>query len=165
MPLTWTWCIQYCGCWYCFEKHPGRVWYIACNILQHLDRSSVLRLFGLQYLKLQWVINICLLYVISRFTWLGLFAFIVLWSTTNTSFYHVLLLIIRILYLSHKYQIGLFLIFYYIIFAADKYIYKLPKYLITNNKQTFKQVPISGVGRSLWGISWLWFKYFGFSET
>ena len=111
LPCTWTWCIQYCDCWYNFDKRPGRVQSITCELSLQLDRVHVLSLFILQYLKWRLVINICILYVITRYIWLGLFAVIVLWFTKNTLFYHVLLLTIRTLCLSHKLWINFFVMF------------------------------------------------------
>ena len=48
------------------------------------------------------------------------------------------------------------------LFTAVKYIYNLPKLSIYDTKQTLKYEAISGVGRSLWGRSWLWLKLSGF---
>ena len=111
MPWTWTWLIQYCDCWSHFEKRPGMVYSITCDLLLQLDGSSVLHLSGSQAIKLQWVINICLLRVIAKYTCWGSFAVIILWSTTNTSFYYVLLLIITKISLSYKFRINFFVIF------------------------------------------------------
>ena len=71
----------------------------------------MLPLFDLQSLKLKSVINICLLYVISIYTCWYLYYAIVILSTTNTSFYYDLLLIITKLCLYHKSRINLFVIF------------------------------------------------------
>ena len=71
----------------------------------------MLRLFVLQYLKIRWVINICLLKVIARYTCFSLCPVIVFLSTTNNSFHYVLLLIITTLYLSHKFRINSFVLF------------------------------------------------------
>ena len=48
----------------------------------------MLRLFALQSIYIWRIINICLIYFISRYTCWGSFAAIVLWSTWNTSFYY-----------------------------------------------------------------------------
>ena len=82
-----------------------------CELLLQFDGASVLRLLCLQSLKLRWVINICLLYIISIYTWWGLFSAIVLKSTTNTWFYYFSLLIITKRYLYHKFRINCFVIF------------------------------------------------------
>ena len=82
-----------------------------CKLLLELDGASLLRIFGLQPIKLQWVINICLINVIARYTWLALFADIIFSYTTNTQFYYVSILFITKLYLSHKFRINCFVIF------------------------------------------------------
>ena len=50
-------------------------------------------------------------------------------------------------------------------FAAYKYIYDPLKALIANTNQTLKDGAVSGVGQSLLGILWLWFKFSGFSDS
>ena len=52
-------------------------------------RLVLLCLFGLQPIKLRWVINICFLRVIIIYTYWGLYDDIVLRSTRNTSIYQV----------------------------------------------------------------------------
>ena len=136
-----------------------------CELLLQLDGASVLRLFSLQPLKLWQFINICLLYVLVIYTYWGLFAAIVLLSTTSTSIYYVSLLITTKLYLSHKFRINFFVIFCNTIFAADNYIYDLSKYLITKTNQTLKERALSGVGKLLQGRSRLWFKLYVFSDS
>ena len=71
------------------ETHTSTIQRHSCNITstQQLYGAGVLRLFGLQSIKLQLVINICLLYDIATNTCLGLFSDIVLVSTMYTSFY------------------------------------------------------------------------------
>ena len=81
------------------------------ELLLQLDVASVLSIFGLQPIKLRWVINICLLRGMFRYIYWGLFAFIILWYRTNTSFYYVLLLIITKICLFHKLQINFIVIF------------------------------------------------------
>ena len=51
------------------------------------------------------------------------------------SIYYVLSLFITKLYLYQKFGINFFVIFFNTIFAADKYIYDIPKALITKKKQ------------------------------
>ena len=111
--------------------HYGRVSSTTCELKLQVNGFCVLCLFNLQPQKLRWVINIYLLYVIARYTWLGLFAIIVLWSRTNTSFYYFSIFIITKIYLSHKFWINLCVIFCNTIFAVDKYKYSLLKALIT----------------------------------
>ena len=89
-----------------------------CELLIQLDGICVLRVFVLQSPKLWLVINIYLLHIIAGYTLLGLFANIVLLSTTNTSIYYVPLLIITTLYLSHKFLINCFVIFCNTIFCC-----------------------------------------------
>ena len=134
-----------------------------CKLLLHLGGVPVLHLISLQPIKWRWVINICLLYVIARYTWLSLFAVILFLSTINKSFYYVSLLIITKLYLSHKFKINWLWYFVTQLFAADKYIYDLPKSSINDTNHTLKYWALSGVGRLLWGRSWLWFNSSGFS--
>ena len=67
-------------------------------------------------------------------------------------------------YLTNEKSIAL-LYFVTQFFAADKYIDDLLKASITNTKQTLKYRAISAVEQSLWGISWIWLKLSGFSES
>ena len=76
---------------------------------------------GLQPIYLLWVINICLLYVILRYTCSVLSPVLVLFSTINTSFYYVLLLIITKLYLSHRIRINFFVIFFNTVFCCRQW--------------------------------------------
>ena len=156
------WRIQYCNCWSHFEKCTGRVYSITCELLIQLERVCVLCLFGLQPIKLQWVINICLLYVIVRYTWLGLLRDIVLLSTINKSFYYVSSQ--NSTYLRNFESISLW---YFVsqYFNADKFIYDVLKSLITETKQTLKDGALSGFNPSLWVKPWLWFKLSGFSNS
>ena len=71
----------------------------------------MLRLFGLKSIYLRWVINICLIYFIARYTRWGSFATILLRSTRNTSFCHVIFIIITKIYLYQKFKINPFVIF------------------------------------------------------
>ena len=68
LPWTWTWRIQNCDYWYHFKKHPGTVESITCELLLQTNGTSMIILFGLQPIKLQWVINICLICFIARYT-------------------------------------------------------------------------------------------------
>ena len=161
MPCTWTLCIQYCDCWYHFEKLPGRAMSITCEILLQVNEAGVLRLFGLQPIKLHWVINICLLYVNTRYTFWILFSAIFLVSTANMSFWYVSFA----LYLPHKFRINYFLIscnnFVLLHTSTSMTIWNLRS---PSTEQTFKYGAISGVSWLLWGRSWIWFKSSGFSD-
>ena len=68
LPFTWTWFIQYFDHWYHFDKRPGWIYSITCELLLQLYGFRVLSLFGSQYLKLWWGNNKCLFYVIPRYT-------------------------------------------------------------------------------------------------
>ena len=135
------------------------------EILLQLNGASVLCIFSLQPIRLQCVINICLLCVISRYTYWSLFAVIILWSTTKTLFFNVSLLIITKLYLSQR--IESISLYYFVtqLFAAVKYIFDNLKESISDTNQAFKDRDISGFVQSFWGISWFWIKSYGFSDS
>ena len=122
----------------------------------------MLIIFGSQYLKLQWDINICLLCVILRYTYWGLKATILFWCTTNTSFYYVALLIITKLCLFYWF------IFNYFVILCNTSIYCSQVHLQPPNSVNFwhkaniKIQTLSGVGQFLWGRSWPWFRSSGF---
>ena len=99
-----------------------------------------------------------------RFTLLGLFAVIVISSTTNTSIYLFILLIITKLCLSHKFWINFFVIFCNTIFRCRQVHTQPLDIFVHQHKANIERRDLSGVVQSLWGISWLWFKLSRFSE-
>ena len=139
-----------------------------CELLLQLEGVRVLPLFGLQYIMLRCVGGLSV-YVFFMLSWdtptevyLQLFYFnlqkirhfiLFLYYSSQTFTYHTNFESIDLWYFVTQY------------FAADKYIYDLSKSLITNPKKTLKYRSLSGVGRSLWGRSWLWFKWYGFHDS
>ena len=139
---------------------------ITCELLLQLNGACVLRLFDLQPIKLQWVINMCLLYVISKIHLLRFIychdcfiynKYVILvcfiYPSSQHSTYHTNFESTALLYLVTQ------------LFTAYKYIDELLKCFITNKTETLKEGGLSGVGQQLWGRSWLWFKLSGFSDS
>ena len=115
-----------------------------CKLLIKLDGVHVLRLSSLQYLKLQSIINICLLKVILIYTLLVTFAAIVFLFTTNKSINFVSLLIITEFYLSYKFWVNLLVIFCNTIICFRKVHLWPPEASITSTKKIVIQGYIRG---------------------
>ena len=81
LPRIWTWNLLYFDRWYNFEKRPGSVWSVTCKQLPLQQWAYLLRIAILQLTSIRWVINIVLIYIIARYTCVGIFTDIVHWPT------------------------------------------------------------------------------------
>ena len=119
-----------CDCWSNYEKRPGRVYSTTCELWLQLDGASVLCLFFKIYINTmsyQYIYSLgCYQIRLLMFTY---------WYCTliynKSSSHYDLFIITTKLCSSKKFQINTLWYFWTQSFATEKYIYNLPKALIT----------------------------------
>ena len=125
----------------------------------------MLRIFGLQSIYLRWVINICLIYFIVRYTLWGSVSAIVLRSTINTSLlrlisnHHINLLISQI---SNQFLCDIFKDIFFL--ETSKYT-TFKKLQSPPHSKHWKTELYQGSDNRGEVTLWIWFKSPGFSES
>ena len=121
-----------------------------CNQLPLQQGAYVLRISVIQSLLLRWVINIVLIYIIARYTCIGIFADIVYWPTNILFFYHDLFKNVTELFFYQKYWICSFVVFLSTSFLLRQ---RNPLPLILYHKQQVQKPSDHWKTEYYWGLS------------